>query len=96
MRPKEVFRIETANLDFAQRTVFNPFGKTPAARRKLTTTDEVCSILTEGLQVCVPRGHSDEARTTASTQRREDDFQSNFSPIREGGCTECFRVSDTR
>ena len=25
-----------------------------------------------------------------------NDFRSNFSPIQEGGCTECSRVSDTR
>jgi integrase len=47
MRPEEVFRIETANLDFRQRTILNPFGKTKAARRKLTMTDEVWSILKE-------------------------------------------------
>jgi integrase len=45
MRPEEVFRIEKTNLDFAQRAIFNPFGKTAAARRKLTMTDEVFSIL---------------------------------------------------
>ena len=45
MRPEEVFRIETANLDFVRRTIFNPFGKTPASRRKLTMTDEVWSIM---------------------------------------------------
>jgi integrase len=45
MRPEEVFRIEVANLDFSKRTIFNPFGKTPAARRKLTMTDEVQTIL---------------------------------------------------
>jgi integrase len=45
MRPDEVFRIEFASLDFSQRTIFNTFGKTPAARRKLTMTDEVFSIL---------------------------------------------------
>jgi len=47
MRPDEVFRIEFANVDFSQRTIFNTFGKTPAARRKLTMTDEVFSILKE-------------------------------------------------
>jgi integrase len=47
MRPEEAFRIETANLDFGQRTIFNPSGKTVAARRKLTMTDEVWSILKE-------------------------------------------------
>jgi integrase len=45
MRPEEEFRTEIANLDFSKRTIFNPFGKTPTARRKLTMTDEVCSIL---------------------------------------------------
>ena len=45
MRPEEVFRIEVPNLDFSKRTIFNPFGKTPAARRKLTMTDEVHDIL---------------------------------------------------
>jgi integrase len=45
MRPEEVFRIELANLDFTQRTIFNPFGKTPAARRKLTMTEEVWCLL---------------------------------------------------
>jgi integrase len=45
MRPEEVFRMERANIDFVQRTMFNPFGKTRAARRKLTMTDDVWSIL---------------------------------------------------
>jgi integrase len=40
-RPDEVFRIEFPNVDFSQRTIFNTFGKTPAARRKLTMTNEV-------------------------------------------------------
>jgi integrase len=45
MRPEEVFRIEFANVDFSQRSIFNTFGKTPAARRKLTMTDEIYSLL---------------------------------------------------
>jgi integrase len=45
MRPEEVFRIEVANLDFIGRTIFNPFGKTRAARRKLTMTEDVFAIL---------------------------------------------------
>jgi integrase len=45
MRPEEVFRIENANLDFVQRTILNPFGKTAATGRKLTVTEEVWSIL---------------------------------------------------
>jgi integrase len=45
MRPEEVFRIEIADVNLEQRTIFNPFGKTAVARRKLTMTDEVLSIL---------------------------------------------------
>lgn len=45
MRPDEVFRIEFTNVDFSQRSIFNTFGKTPAARRKLTMTNEVYSVL---------------------------------------------------
>jgi integrase len=45
MRPDEVFRIEFANIDFSRRSIFNTFGKTPAATRKLTMTDEVYFLL---------------------------------------------------
>jgi integrase len=45
LRPEEVFRIEVDNLDFAARTILNPFGKTKAARRKVTMTQEVYEIL---------------------------------------------------
>ena len=45
MRPEEVFRMEFANLDFEHRTVFNPFGKTPAAKRTVPMTEEVWNLL---------------------------------------------------
>ncbi len=45
LRPEEVFRITIDNLDFAAHTIFNPFGKTKAARRKVTMTQEVFEIL---------------------------------------------------
>ena len=45
MRPEEVFRIMVENLDFAGKTLFNPFGKTKAARRKLNMTQEVSDLL---------------------------------------------------
>lgn len=44
-RPEEVFRIQRTNVDLAQRTIMNPFGKTRAARRKLSMTEEVWSIM---------------------------------------------------
>jgi integrase len=48
MRPEEVFRMRIENIDFKQKTIFNPFGKTKAARRTIPMTDDVLFFL-EGL-----------------------------------------------
>jgi integrase len=45
MRPEEVFRMRADNIDFKQKTIFNPFGKTKAARRTIPMTDDVLSLL---------------------------------------------------
>jgi len=45
LRPEEVFRIRIENLNFGDRTIFNPFGKTEAARRKVTMTEEVVELM---------------------------------------------------
>lgn len=45
MRPEEVFRITVENIDFKQKTIFNPFGKTKAARRTIPMTDDVSALL---------------------------------------------------
>src|SRR5262249_12129320 len=45
LRPEEVFRVRSENVDFGDRTIFNPFGKTKAARRKVTMTKEVSELL---------------------------------------------------
>ena len=45
MRPEEVFRIKVENIDFKQMTIFNPFGKTKAARRTIPMTDNVSSLM---------------------------------------------------
>jgi integrase len=45
LRPEEVFRIRVEHIDFAARTIFNPFGKTKAARRKVTMTADVHAII---------------------------------------------------
>ena len=45
MRPEEVYRMKFGNLDFLQRTIFNPFGKTKASKRTLPMTDEVFEVL---------------------------------------------------
>jgi integrase len=45
MRPEEVFRMRAENLDFKQKAIFNPYGKTKAARRTIPMTDDVLSLL---------------------------------------------------
>ena len=45
MRPEEVFRIRVENIDFKQKTIFNPFGKTKAARRTIPLTENVMALL---------------------------------------------------
>ncbi|MGA7920425.1 MAG: site-specific integrase [Candidatus Acidiferrales bacterium] len=45
MRPEEVFRMRAENLDFKQKTIVNPYGKTKAARRSIPMTDDILGIL---------------------------------------------------
>jgi integrase len=45
MRPEEVLRIRAENVGFKQKTIFNPFGKTKAARRTIPMTVDVHSLL---------------------------------------------------
>lgn len=45
LRPEEVFRMRTENVDFKQKSIFNPNGKTKAARRTIPMTDDVLSLL---------------------------------------------------
>ncbi len=44
MRPEEVFRIRVENIDLQQKTIFNPFGKTKAARRIIPLTDDLLAL----------------------------------------------------
>jgi integrase-like protein len=45
MRPEEVFRIEVRNVDLRRKTVFNPWGKTKAAKRTVPLDEEALGIL---------------------------------------------------
>jgi integrase len=45
MRPEGVFRIRVENINFQQKTIFNPFGKTKAARRIIPMNVNVRSLL---------------------------------------------------
>jgi integrase len=40
MRPEEVYRIQPENVRLAENYLFNPFGKTKAARRRITLNDD--------------------------------------------------------
>jgi hypothetical protein len=48
------------------------------------------------LQRRVQSGHSDNEKPRGTHGASPQDFRSNVSPIREGGCTARFCVSDTR
>jgi len=45
MRPEEVFRIEVKNVDLEHQSIFNPFGKTKAAKRKVPMNSVVLEIM---------------------------------------------------
>jgi integrase len=55
MRPEEVFRMRVENVDFKQKTIFNPFGKTKAARRTIPMTDDVLSLLRDRVKAAEMR-----------------------------------------
>jgi integrase len=45
MRPEEVFRIRIENIDWSQRLIFNPNGKTKAARRYVPISQRMLGLL---------------------------------------------------
>lgn len=94
MRPEEVFRIEIVNVDLLQRTVFNPFGKTAAAQRKLTMTEDVFSIMKE--RISEPKSRyvfpspDNPARPIGSVRKAHD------AAVRRGKIQPPFRLYDLR
>lgn len=50
MRPEEVFRIERKNIFISQGYLYNPFGKTKTAKRKIPFTSRVSQILEKRLK----------------------------------------------
>ena len=64
MQAEEVFRMRIENIDFKQKTIFNPFGKTKAARRTIPMTDDISCLLRarvqsdkDGYSILVPVPH---------------------------------------
>src|SRR6266702_3965678 len=50
MRPDEVCRVRRENVHLDQGYLFNPFGKTKAARRKVPLTEKACALLARRLE----------------------------------------------
>lgn len=95
LRPEEVFRIRLEDLDFGRRTIFNPFGKTRAARRSMT--DVVASLLRERVKKAEKRGSpyvfsspTDPARPIGSVRKAHD------AAVENAGIKEHFRLYDLR
>jgi integrase len=49
MRPEEVYRIQPQNVHLKGGYLFNPFGKTKAAKRRITLTETARSILARSI-----------------------------------------------
>jgi integrase len=52
MRPEEVYRIQPENVHLAEGYVFNPYGKTKAAKRRIKHTATVKSVLMKRIEQC--------------------------------------------
>jgi integrase len=94
LRPEEVFRIRIENLDFAEHAIFNPFGKTKAARRKVTMTAKVAELLKhrvkkpKGVFVFPAKGNPE--RAIGSVRKAHD------AAVENAGIKDHFRLYDFR
>jgi integrase len=55
MRPEEVYRIRPENVHLDENYLFNPYGKTRAAKRQIKLTETAKSILTRQLKAAAER-----------------------------------------
>jgi integrase len=94
LRPEEVFRIRVENLDFTRGTIFNPIGKTKAARRKVTATAAVREFLKRRAKNAkspyVFPSKNDPNRPIGSVRKAHD------RAVERAGITEHFRLYDLR
>jgi integrase len=60
MRPEEVYRIQPANVYLAESYLFNPYGKTKAAKRRIKLTETAKSILTLRMKAAAGRAAKDQ------------------------------------
>jgi integrase len=94
LRPEEAFRIRIENLDFGERTIFNPFGKTKAARRKVTMTADVSELLKRRTKKAnspfVFSSKGNHERPIGSVRKAHD------AAVEKAGIKEHFRLYDLR
>lgn len=94
LRPEEVFRIRVEHLDFVALTIFNPFGKTRAARRTVTMTANVCAILRKRAKAArgpfVFRSKGSWDKPIKSVRKAHD------HAVEKAGIQEHFRLYDLR
>jgi integrase len=94
LRPEEVFRIRTESLDFGEKTIFNPFGKTKAARRKVTMTEDVLQLLRQRAKnaksAFVFPAKGDPSRPIRSVRKAHD------VAVEKAGIKDHFRLYDLR
>jgi hypothetical protein len=94
LHPDEAFRIRVENTDFVDRAIFNPFGKTKAARRKVTMTADIVELLKQRTKkancpfVFAAKGSPD--RPIGSVRRAHD------AAVEKSGIKEHFRLYDLR
>jgi integrase len=60
MRPEEVYRIQAVNVYLIESYLFNPYGKTKAAKRRIKLTETAKSILTLRMEAAAKRSAEDE------------------------------------
>jgi integrase len=93
MRPDEIYRMKRENVNLAAGTVFNPYGKTKSARRKITLSRRVADLLAlrlrEGNSEYVFPLDSDPSRPM---ERIHDDHN---AALAASGCAH-FRLYDLR
>ena len=97
MRPEEVFRMRVENVDIKQKAVFNPFGKTKAARRTIPMTDDVLCLLKSRVKKATALGTpflfpspSDAQRPVASVKK------AHKASVRRAKIKGRFRLYDLR
>jgi integrase len=77
MRPEEVFRIRIENIDWTRRLIFNPSGKTRAARRHVPISERMLNLLMvrcagnrDGWLSPSPRSEGGHLTTVASSSEK--------------------------